>query len=209
MLPAGVHRCGALLVAEAALSAWSTRLRDAVTAEHDQHPLSAGLPRKAALDLLDAPGEALPELLERADLVERDGRVLDPLRSAQLGPAETAIAALEQHLGEEPFASPSADHLTALGLGPEELAAAARLGRVLRLPGVVILLPTAPPSPCGAGWLPALHHLPGTPGARHQPPSDPLLEHLTPAAGPSPGCRAPSGGAMSGPAHRRPASHCR
>ena len=135
VLPAGVHRCGALLVAEAALSAWSTRLRDAVTAEHDQHPLSAGLPRKAALDLLDAPGEALPELLERADLVERDGRVLDPLRSAQLGPAETAIAALEQHLGEEPFASPSADHLTALGLGPEELAAAARLGRVLRLPG--------------------------------------------------------------------------
>ena len=78
------------------------------------------------------------------DLVERDGRVLDPLRSAQLGPAETAIAALEQHLGEEPFASPSADHLTALGLGPEELAAAARLGRVLRLPGEVILLPTAP-----------------------------------------------------------------
>ena len=144
VLPAGVHRCGALLVAEAALSAWSTRLRDAVTAEHDQHPLSAGLPRKAALDLLDAPGEALPELLERADLVERDGRVLDPLRSAQLGPAETAIAALEQHLGEEPFASPSADHLTALGLGPEELAAAARLGRVLRLPGEVILLPTAP-----------------------------------------------------------------
>ena len=88
--------------------------------------------------------EQLPELLERADLVERDGRVLDPLRSAQLGPAETAIAALEQHLGEEPFASPSADRLTALGLGPEELAAAARLGRVLRLPGEVILLPTAP-----------------------------------------------------------------
>src|SRR5699024_12317891 len=126
---------------EAALSAWSTRLRDAVTAEHDQHPLSAGLPRKAALDLLDAPGEALPELLERADLVERDGRVLDPLRSAQLGPAETAIAALEPHLGEAPSAAPPADHLTALGLRPEELAAAARPRRGPPRPAEATLRP--------------------------------------------------------------------
>ncbi|MDN5632582.1 SelB C-terminal domain-containing protein, partial [Kocuria sp.] len=34
--------------------------------------------------------------------------------------------------------------LDALRLGPRELAAAQRLGRLLRLPGDVVLLPTAP-----------------------------------------------------------------
>lgn len=143
-LPDGVRRVGSLLVDEAALTAWSTRLREAVTAEHDRRPLSAGLPRKAALDAVGARPELLSELLVRAALVERDGRLQDPRRSAGLGTAEPAIAALERRLGSTPFAAPEADDLAALGLGAGELAAAARLDRVLRLPGEVILLPTAP-----------------------------------------------------------------
>ncbi|MDN6303816.1 MAG: selenocysteine-specific translation elongation factor [Brachybacterium sp.] len=144
LLPAGVRRSGDLLVAETALMAWTTRLREAVAAEHAQHPLSAGLPRKAAIDVIGARPELLPELIARADLVEQDGRLQDPRRSTGLGAAETAISSLEQRLAGHPFAAPEADDLDALGLGPGELAAAARLGRVLRLQGEVVLLPTAP-----------------------------------------------------------------
>ncbi|ASK66545.1 selenocysteine-specific translation elongation factor [Brachybacterium avium] len=144
MLPAGVLRSGTLLVAEAAHTAWSAQLRQVVTAEHEQHPLSAGLARKAALDVLGTHPELLPELIDRAGLIEQDGRILDPRRSTGLGAAETATASLEQRLRGDPFAAPEADGLTALGLGPEQLAAAARQGRLLRLPGEVILLPTAP-----------------------------------------------------------------
>jgi selenocysteine-specific elongation factor len=43
-----------------------------------------------------------------------------------------------------PFSAPEADELTALRLGPRELAAAERVGRLLRLDGPVVLLPTAP-----------------------------------------------------------------
>ncbi|ATG52622.1 selenocysteine-specific translation elongation factor [Brachybacterium vulturis] len=144
VLPAGVLRCGTLLVAEAAHAAWSAQLRTAVTAEHAQQPLSAGLPRKAALDVLGAQPELLPELIDRAGLVEQDGRILDPRRPPGLGTVETAIASLEHRLRGDPFAAPEADDLTALGLGPEQLAAAARLDRLLRLRGEVILLPAAP-----------------------------------------------------------------
>src|SRR5699024_4422834 len=51
---------------------------------------------------------------------------------------------IEQHLREHPFDAPEAHGLAAMGLGPRELAAAARQRRLLRLPGEVILLPTAP-----------------------------------------------------------------
>lgn len=143
-LPAGVRSSGSLLVAESAIIAWAAALRAAVADEHDQRPFSAGLPRKAALDAVGARPELLPELVERADLVEQGGRISDPRRSTGLGAAEIAIASLERRLGGDPFAAPEADDLAALGLGTEQLAAAARLDRVLRLPGEVILLPAAP-----------------------------------------------------------------
>ncbi len=54
------------------------------------------------------------------------------------------MAALEARLRAQPFAAPEAHDLDALRLGPRELAAAQRLGRLLRLPGDVVLLPTAP-----------------------------------------------------------------
>ena len=64
--------------------------------------------------------------------------------SQGLGAAEAGIAALEQRLQATPFQAPEAEDLAALRLGPRELAAAERLGRVLRLPDGVVLLPTAP-----------------------------------------------------------------
>ncbi|MEE1618919.1 selenocysteine-specific translation elongation factor [Brachybacterium sp. J153] len=167
-LPEGIARAGDLLVDREAQVAWSRRLAELVDAEHTARPLSAGLPLKAALDALAArrddartgtragpAGPAtpplpaalgpalLPSLLRAASLVERDGRLVDPVRAGGLGQAEESITRLEERLRGAPFAAPEAEELAALGLGPEQLAAAARQGRILRLPGEVVLLPPA------------------------------------------------------------------
>ena len=71
------------------------------------------------------------------------GRVHDP-SAGGLGEAEPAIAELEGRLRESPFVAPERGDLDELGLGAPELAAAERLGRVLRLPDDVVLLPDGP-----------------------------------------------------------------
>ncbi len=67
-----------------------------------------------------------------------------PGRTTDLGPAEAAVADLERRLAARPFDAPDAEELTDLGLGAKELAAAERVGRLLRLGGGVALLPDAP-----------------------------------------------------------------
>ena len=144
-LPAGIHRHGDLLVDAEALEAWADRLAHHVAAEHQEDPLTAGLPRKAALDLLALPDTALlTAVIETAGLVERGGRLRDAATATGLGAAEEGVAELERRLARDPFRAPEAEELTALRLGAKELAAASAQGRVLRLPGEVILLPTAP-----------------------------------------------------------------
>ncbi|GAA1490324.1 selenocysteine-specific translation elongation factor [Brachybacterium sacelli] len=144
-LPSPVQRRGEWLVDTSALQAWSRRLREVVVADREADPLSPGLPRKAAVDALDLPDPALLDaVVDAAGLHRGEGRVREAAETGPLGEAEPAVRRLEQSLGEHPFEAPEADHLLALGLGPRELAAAARQGRLLRLPGEVILLPTAP-----------------------------------------------------------------
>jgi selenocysteine-specific elongation factor len=95
--------------------------------------------------------------------------------------AESGLRAIEARLAEQPFAAPEAHELEAAGLGQRELAAAARSGRVLRLPDEVVLLPTA-----GALAMRVLAGLPQpftTSDARQALGSTrrvviPLLEHL-------------------------------
>lgn len=144
-LPEGVQPVGRWLVDAEALEGWTEQLRQAVDAHARANPLAAGLPAKAALDSLRLPDESLLEPVVRAAGLEHaDGRLRDPANAAGLGDAEAGIAALEQRLRESPFHAPEAEDLTALRLGPKELAAAERMGRILRLPDSVVLLPTAP-----------------------------------------------------------------
>ena len=127
------------------LTEWATQLRAAVEAAHERDPLAPGLPRGAARTALGEPGgRLLDTVVARAQLTERDGYITVPGRGGGLGAAEAAIAALEKRLRADPFAAPEAYELQELRLGPRELATAQRLGRVLRLPGDVVLLPTAP-----------------------------------------------------------------
>ena len=127
------------------LDRWARELRDAVAALRAREPLAPGLSRGAAATALGEPAaHVLRAVVTRAGLEERDGYLLVPGHGGGLGAAETAVAALEDRLRATPFAAPEAYELDDLGLGSRELAAAQRLGRLLRLPGDVVLLPTAP-----------------------------------------------------------------
>lgn len=143
--PAGVIEHGEWWVDEAALNRWATALRSALEADRERNPLSAGLSRDAAVDACNLPDPSLLDLVvARAGLSVRDAVVTPVETSGDLGPAEHAVAELETRLRAQPFAAPEADELVQLGLGRRELAAAARVGRVVRLADDIVLLPTAP-----------------------------------------------------------------
>ncbi|WP_010533930.1 selenocysteine-specific translation elongation factor [Brachybacterium squillarum] len=142
-LPQSLRRVGEWLVDTSALQAWAQALTTQVAAHHRAEPLSAGLPRAAAIRALGLPDPALlPAVVAAAGLREQDGRLRGEEQG--MGEWESALATLEARLREAPFHAPEAHDLTALDLDTRALAAAARQGRVLRLPGEVILLPTAP-----------------------------------------------------------------
>ncbi|WP_323096022.1 selenocysteine-specific translation elongation factor [Intrasporangium sp. YIM S08009] len=145
----GVTRRGRWLVADTAWQEWGRRLHAAVTARADADPLDPTLTLEAARSASGAPDRALvPDLAASAGLDAHDGRVGLPGRAAVLGaPAEEGLRRIEARLAEEPFAAPEQKELDASAIGPRELAAAVRAGRLVRLPGVpddVYLLPIAP-----------------------------------------------------------------
>lgn len=143
-LPASVLRRGPWLVDTGTMTSWADALSALVEKDRRTAPLSAGVPEKAAVDALALPETTLlAGVVDAAGLTRAAGRVR-AMTASGLGTAEAGITALEQRLREEPFRAPEAEDLAALGLGARELAAAAAQQRVLRLPGEVILLPTAP-----------------------------------------------------------------
>lgn len=149
--PPDAVRQGDWWVDPLAREAWRVRLVAVLRAEHESDPLSAGVPlHEAGRHLLlpdhlpDDFGVALVRaLVPDTGLTITDGRVHDPT-AAGLGHAEAGVAALEERLRATPFVAPERGDLDDLGLGPAELAAAARLGRLLRLPDDVVLLPSGP-----------------------------------------------------------------
>ncbi|NYF98413.1 selenocysteine-specific translation elongation factor [Janibacter cremeus] len=134
-----------------ALAQWGTRLSAAVRALHAADPLSAGMPLTEAARSLGLPThlpaalgqELVRALAEDPGLVISQGRVHDP-SAGGLGAAEAGVRAVEEKLRETPFVAPERDELSQLRLGSTQLAAAERVGRVLRLPDDVVLLPDAP-----------------------------------------------------------------
>ena len=85
---------------------------------------------------------------------------------------EQGLNLLQHRLAHSPFAAPERPELDAWGLGIRELAAAERLGRIVRLAPDVVLLPTGPALAMRtlAATASALHHQPGAAGPRHDPP---------------------------------------
>lgn len=143
--PSGVSGHGEWWIDEAALDEWAAMLRDAVEKDRARNPLSAGLSRGAAAAVLGLPDASLLEpVAGRAGLSIRGSVVVPDGSTDDLGPAESVVATVEARLRSAPFDAPEAHELVDLGLGPRELAAAARVGRLLRLRDDIILLPTAP-----------------------------------------------------------------
>ncbi|WP_024441427.1 selenocysteine-specific translation elongation factor [Mycobacterium sp. UM_WGJ] len=143
--PPEARAIGGWWVHAATYEVWRNRLQAAARELRERDPLSAGLSRGAAADLLSLPDPALlDELIADAGLAQDDGLIRLPDGAGDLGPAEEAIAELESRLAAAPFHAPEADDLSALHLGVRELAAAERVGRLLRLAENLVLLPTAP-----------------------------------------------------------------
>jgi selenocysteine-specific elongation factor len=124
---------------------WTEQLPPLVDAHATAAPLEAGLPAEVARQSLGLPDlRLLPGLVAAAGLESAAGRVRRPGTAADLGPAEQAVGELERRLRESPFAAPEAPELDDLRLGPRELAAAERAGRLLRVARDVVLLPDGP-----------------------------------------------------------------
>ncbi|MGV0360802.1 selenocysteine-specific translation elongation factor [Corynebacterium minutissimum] len=143
--PAGIIEFRDWWISAGQVSLWKRELLRAVTEHSAANPLAPGLPRPAAMDALQLTEPALLGLAVAAAKVESvDGVLRLPGQGVDLGPAERGVAELERRLRDQPFAAPEAEDLKDLGLGAKELAAAERAGRLLRLPGGVVLLPSAP-----------------------------------------------------------------
>ncbi|BBZ46960.1 SelB domain-containing protein [Mycobacterium parmense] len=125
---------------------WAAR-REAATATvrrwADDHDIAAGMPLETLRQRAGLPAaELVSGLLEGTGLQVADGVVRVP--GADL-PArvDKALRTLEEWLAAEPFRAPEADELAELKLGPRELAAAVRAGRLTRIADGVVLGPGA------------------------------------------------------------------
>ena len=144
-LPAGVVAIGDWLATAEAVRTWASRLRQLLAAHLETDALSPGLSRQAAAHALELPhAELLDAVIKAARLRQRDGLIRPLQPRADLGRAEKGIAALERQLAASPFSAPEADDLARLNLGSRELAAAERIGRLIRISEGVVLLPSAP-----------------------------------------------------------------
>lgn len=124
----------------AQVMAWKDALAAAVVEHEAANPLSPGLTVGAAAEQLALPdAKLLPLAAAAAKLQVRDGVVASG-RAQDLG---EGITKLEAHLAADPFAAPEAADLARWGVGPKELAAAERAGRVVRIADGVVLLPSA------------------------------------------------------------------
>src|SRR5262249_35586725 len=131
---AGLPVGGAWLADE---SRWTALKAGAAQAYEDwrrRHPLAAGMPTDAPrrTSALPAPGPVDRSAAAPGFPIE-NGHARRP-EPPPLPPAvDRAVRSLERALPASPSAAPDAHRLAALGLGPRELAAAARAGRLLRL----------------------------------------------------------------------------
>jgi selenocysteine-specific elongation factor len=125
---------------------WQTTLTTAVRQRGQDSPLEPRLPVDEARRLAGVPDRQLVvAAAQAAGLSVQDGKLAASGGAGEeLGAAEAGLSNLEQHLSAHPFAAPERLELADWGLGRRELAAAERLGRIVRLAEDIVLLPTGP-----------------------------------------------------------------
>jgi selenocysteine-specific elongation factor len=125
---------------------WSQRRQQLMTAVQRwsaEHDIAAGMPLETLRQQAELPAvELVARLLDGAGLDIADGRVRQP--GATLPPrVDKAVRTVEERLAGEPFRAPEADELADLKLGPKEVAAAVRVGRLVKIADGVVLGPDA------------------------------------------------------------------
>ncbi|MGH3856280.1 MAG: selenocysteine-specific translation elongation factor [Pseudonocardiaceae bacterium] len=140
--PDGAPQAGGWLVDPTVLARCAAQLTDAVAEHAAANPLQPGLPLETARHITGLPDARLVDLFLGPRLVLTDGRVhLAGPASGLPDAVRNAIATLRAELATRPFAAPEALRLTALGLGPAQLAAAARAGELLKIADGIYLAP--------------------------------------------------------------------
>jgi selenocysteine-specific elongation factor len=114
----------------------SGRIAGEVSDYQRQNPLEPGMPVEALRRRLGLPDRVLVEALVRPPLTMRGGRVTAGGRADLSELSRLIDKAFD---GLEPLVAPEADDLTALGLGPRQLAAAVRVGLLIQLAPQVVL----------------------------------------------------------------------
>jgi selenocysteine-specific elongation factor len=121
---------------------WADRRECATAAVRswaEDHDIAAGMPLETLRQRVGLPApELVPTLLAGTGLEVVDGLVRSPGASLPAR-VEQAVRTIEDWLATEPFRAPEADELAELKLGPRELAAAARAGRLTRIADGVVL----------------------------------------------------------------------
>lgn len=140
-----VRSAGRLLVSHAQWEQWRDALFAAVLAAVEADPLQARMPMAAAATAAGLPQRELVQALAPdAGLSLAEGHVSIPGRTASLGAAERGLVEVERRLAAKPFVAPEKQELDELGLGPRQLAAAVRLGRLVDLGDAIYLAPRGP-----------------------------------------------------------------
>jgi selenocysteine-specific elongation factor len=125
---------------------WAERRQQMMTAVQRwaaDHDVAAGMSLEALRQQAGLPAaELLPSLLDGTGLDVADGLVRPPNKGMPPR-VDTAVQTVEEWLAAEPFRAPEADELKDLNLGPKELAAAVRMGRLTRIADGVVLGPDA------------------------------------------------------------------
>lgn len=137
--PVAGRRIGDWVVDEQWWSQRRQRLTAAVSEWSASHDVAAGMPVETVRQQVGLPAaDLVVQLLDGTGLELVDGRVRKP--NTGLPPrVDKAVRTVEEWLAAEPFRAPEADELTELGLGPKELAAAVRSGRLTKITDGVVL----------------------------------------------------------------------
>lgn len=140
--PPGVVAVGDVLLSTERADAVRDAIRRLVAEHAAARPMDPGVPLATVSARL-----GLPEPVAAA-LVEPPLRVVGGTVTAATAPTlaphiAAAVDALVHDLADEPFAAPTADRLSALGLDERALAVAARAGVLLRVGPGIVLLPGA------------------------------------------------------------------
>lgn len=134
---------GGWLMSKARADEASREIEHIVDAHDLQWPLDPGVPLVALNERLGLPTPQLVKALVRAPFQVTDGRVTAERPPALPAPLERAVQTVQQDLTNDPFVAPTAERLRELGLDHRSVAAAAKAGRLLRLPDGIVLLPGA------------------------------------------------------------------